>query len=84
MMQKIVVPMPPVLGSTEPDWFTTLKASLTLVRAVPSRVNVIVSTDDQDSSYKAQKKHFMDLLEQHPEWELARIFYADEGISGWY
>jgi len=42
-----------------------------------------VSTDDQDSSYEAQKKHFMDLLDQHPEWELAGI-YADEGISGWY
>ena len=40
-----------------------------------------VSTDDQESSYEAQKKHFMDLLQQHPEWRFVRI-YADEGISG--
>ena len=41
-----------------------------------------VSTDneEQQSSYDLQIEHFKHLAEEHPNWELKRIF-ADEGIS---
>ncbi len=46
-------------------------------------VYVRVSTDDprQTSSYELQKNHYTDLVNQHPNWKLVKI-YADEGISG--
>ena len=46
-------------------------------------VYVRVSTDDprQTSSYELQKNYYMDTIDRHPGWELAKI-YADEGISG--
>ncbi len=42
-----------------------------------------VSTDDpnQTSSYELQKNHYNDLVNNHPNWTLVKI-YADEGISG--
>ena len=42
-----------------------------------------VSTDsnEQESSYEAQCRHYTEFITGNPEWELAGI-YADEGISG--
>jgi Site-specific recombinases, DNA invertase Pin homologs len=42
-----------------------------------------VSTDDphQTSSYELQKNHYIDVINNHPGWNLLDI-YADEGISG--
>ena len=42
-----------------------------------------VSTDseEQETSYEAQCRHYMEFIEKNPDWELAGIF-ADEGISG--
>lgn len=42
-----------------------------------------VSTDDpgQTSSYELQQKYYMDMVAQHPKWELVKI-YSDEGKSG--
>jgi len=46
-------------------------------------VYVRVSTDDprQTSSYELQKNHYLDVVNQNPNWKLVEI-YADEGISG--
>ena len=42
-----------------------------------------VSTDseEQESSYEAQVRHYTEYIQGNPAWELAGI-YADEGISG--
>lgn len=42
-----------------------------------------VSTDNEEqlSSFELQQAHYKQLVEDHPNWELKRI-YADEGISG--
>lgn len=42
-----------------------------------------VSTNDieQKNSYESQIKHYTNVIENNPEWELGEI-YADEGISG--
>ena len=42
-----------------------------------------VSTDseEQETSYEAQCRHYTEFIEKNPDWELAGI-YADEGISG--
>ena len=42
-----------------------------------------VSTDDpaQTSSFELQQKYYMNLVDQHPKWELVKI-YSDEGKSG--
>ena len=42
-----------------------------------------VSTDNEEqlSSYELQQAHYKQVAEDHPNWDLRRI-YADEGISG--
>lgn len=42
-----------------------------------------VSTDseEQETSYEAQCRHYTDYIRKNPDWEMAGI-YADEGISG--
>jgi len=42
-----------------------------------------VSTEDpaQTSSFELQQKYYMNLVAQHPKWELVKI-YSDEGKSG--
>lgn len=53
----------------------------------PSRLRVAaycrVSTDsdEQESSYDAQRSHYTAYIAEHPNWTLAGIF-ADKGISG--
>ena len=42
---------------------------------------VSTDNDEQLSSYELQQAHYKQLAEDHPNWELLRI-YADEGISG--
>ena len=46
-------------------------------------IYVRVSTDDvkQTTSYELQKKYYEELVKNHPNWMLVKI-YADEGISG--
>lgn len=42
-----------------------------------------VSTDseEQETSYEAQCRHYTEYISENPDWEMAGI-YADEGISG--
>ena len=40
-----------------------------------------VSTDDQESSYEAQKDHYTRYINNNPEWQYVDM-YADEGLSG--
>ena len=42
---------------------------------------VSTDNDEQLSSYELQLAHYKQLVQEHPNWELKRI-YADEGISG--
>ncbi|MGI6700746.1 MAG: recombinase family protein [Christensenellales bacterium] len=42
---------------------------------------VSTDNDEQLSSYELQQAHYKQLAQDHPNWELKRI-YADEGISG--
>ena len=42
---------------------------------------VSTDNDEQLSSFELQQAHYKQLVHDHPNWELKRI-YADEGISG--
>lgn len=42
---------------------------------------VSTDNDEQLSSFELQQAHYRQLVHDHPNWELKRI-YADEGISG--
>ena len=42
---------------------------------------VSTDSDQQETSYEAQVKHYTDYINAHPEYYLVKI-YADEGISG--
>ena len=48
---------------------------------VAAYCRVSTDSDEQESSYEAQCRHYTDFIMGNPEWELAGI-YADEGISG--
>ena len=42
---------------------------------------VSTDNDEQLSSFELQQAHYKQVVQDHPNWELKRI-YADEGISG--
>ena len=48
---------------------------------VAAYCRVSTDSDDQYTSFEAQKKHYLESIERHKNWELVKI-YADEGISG--
>ena len=48
---------------------------------VAAYCRVSTESDEQETSYEAQCRHYTDYINEHPGWELAGI-YADEGISG--
>lgn len=48
---------------------------------VAAYCRVSTDSDEQESSYQAQCRHYADYIAGQPGWELAGI-YADEGISG--
>ena len=48
---------------------------------VAAYCRVSTDSDDQFTSFEAQKEHFIKSIAKHPNWELHQI-YADEGISG--
>ncbi|MBQ8306136.1 MAG: recombinase family protein [Blautia sp.] len=48
---------------------------------VAAYCRVSTDSDEQETSYEAQCRHYTDFISANPEWEMAGI-YADEGISG--
>ena len=48
---------------------------------VAAYCRVSTDSDDQFSSFEAQKEHFAKSVANHPNWVLYKV-YADEGISG--
>ena len=48
---------------------------------VAAYCRVSTDTDDQQTSFEGQIKHYTELIEANPEWEFAGI-YADDGITG--
>jgi len=48
---------------------------------VAAYCRVSTDSDDQFTSFEAQKEHFVKSIANHPNWELYHV-YADEGISG--
>lgn len=48
---------------------------------VAAYCRVSTDTDDQQTSFEGQVKHYTELIEAKPDWELAGI-YADDGITG--
>ena len=48
---------------------------------VAAYCRVSTDSDEQETSYEAQCRHYTDFINGNPGWELAGI-YADEGISG--
>ena len=69
--EKTFIPAKPKMNPNERD-----KAFRTCAYC-----RVSTDSDEQLSSYELQQAHYRQLVQEHPNWELKRI-YADEGISG--
>ncbi|MCI2061409.1 MAG: recombinase family protein [Eubacteriaceae bacterium] len=70
-----VIPARRHIGNTvkEQDEHTKLR--------VTAYCRVSTDTDEQETSYDTQVKHYTEYIQQHPDWKFAGIF-ADDGISG--
>lgn len=68
---KTFIPAKPKINPNERDRFFRTCAYC----------RVSTDSDEQLSSYELQQAHYRQLVHEHPNWELIRI-YADEGISG--
>lgn len=68
---KTFIPAKPKINPNEKDRFFRVCAYC----------RVSTDNDEQLSSYELQQAHYKQLVQDHPNWDLRRI-YADEGISG--
>lgn len=69
--EKTFIPAKPKINPNEKDrYFRTC-----------AYCRVSTDNDEQLSSYELQQIHYKQLVIDHPNWDLKRI-YADEGISG--
>lgn len=69
--EKTFIPAKPKINPNEKDRFFRVCAYC----------RVSTDNDEQLSSYELQQAHYKQLVKDHPNWDLKRI-YADEGISG--
>lgn len=71
-----------VIKATKQTPGMTMGASRTVEKLkVAAYCRVSTDSDEQETSYEAQCRHYTDFINGNPSWELAGI-YADEGISG--
>lgn len=68
---KTYIPAKPKIDPNEKDRFFRVCAYC----------RVSTDNDEQLSSFELQQAHYRQLVQDHPNWELKRIF-ADQGISG--
>ena len=52
-----------------------------IIKRVCAYCCVSTDSEEQQTSYQSQIKHYSAMIEENPEWEFVGI-YADEGISG--
>ena len=52
-----------------------------IIKKVCAYCRVSTDSEEQQTSYNSQIKHYTDKIKSNPEWEFVGI-YADEGISG--
>lgn len=69
--EKTFIPAKPKINPNEKDRFFRVCAYC----------RVSTDNNEQLSSYELQQAHYKQLVKDHPNWNLKRI-YADEGISG--
>ena len=69
--RKMFIPAKPKVNPSEKD---------RLFRAC-AYCRVSTDSEEQLSSYELQQRHYRQLAQDHPNWDLRKI-YADEGISG--
>lgn len=69
--EKTYIPAKPKINPNEKDRFFRVCAYC----------RVSTDNDEQLSSFELQQAHYRQLVQDHPNWELRRIF-ADQGISG--
>ena len=69
--KKLFIPAKPKVNPSEKD---------RMFRAC-AYCRVSTDSEEQLSSYELQQKHYRQLAQDHPNWDLRKI-YADEGISG--
>ena len=55
--------------------------SIGITKRVAAYCRVSTEEDNQQNSYATQVSYYTELINSHPDWEMAGIF-ADEGISG--
>lgn len=63
-----------------PQVGNVVKQAKTVKLRVAAYCRVSTDTEEQATSYEAQKEHYEDFIRRNPDWELAGI-YADDGIS---
>ncbi len=68
---RTFIPAKPKINLTEKDRFFRVCAYC----------RVSTDNDEQLTSFELQQAHYMQLMQDHPNWELKHIF-ADQGISG--
>ena len=69
--EKTYIPAKPKINPNERDRFFRVCAYC----------RVSTDNDEQLSSFELQQAHYRQLAQDHPNWELRRVF-ADQGISG--
>lgn len=61
---------------------TNIKNSVNkIIKRVSAYCRVSTDSEEQQTSYSSQIKHYSQTIKENPEWEFVGI-YADEGISG--
>ena len=52
-----------------------------MIKRVCAYCRVSTDSEEQQTSYSSQIKHYSEQIKSNPEWKFVGI-YADEGISG--
>lgn len=61
---------------------TNIKNSVkNIIKRVCAYCRVSTDSEEQQTSYSSQIKHYSEQIKSNPDWEFVGI-YADEGISG--
>ena len=60
---------------------SNIKNSVNKIKKVCAYARVSTDSEEQQTSYNSQIKHYSEQIKSNPEWEFVGV-YADEGISG--
>ncbi len=70
-----------VIQATKPPTSASSASSSSQLLRVAAYCRVSTDSEEQETSFEDQVRHYTDYIHANPKWTLAGI-YADEGISG--